>query len=61
MRILVSIDDTDDADSIGTGEIAEIIAAALAGRGLATVGRVTRHQLLVHPTSRTLAQQLDVL
>ena len=49
MRILVSIDDTDDADSKGTGEIAEIIAEALTGAGLATTGRVTRHQLLIHP------------
>ena len=49
MRILVSIDDTDDAESKGTGEIAEIIAAELADEGLARVGRVTRHQLLVHP------------
>jgi hypothetical protein len=49
MRILVSIDDTDDADSKGTGEIAEMLAAGLAGQGLANVGRVTRHQLLIHP------------
>jgi hypothetical protein len=49
MRILVSIDDTDDADSKGTGEIAEMIAAGLAEKGWAQVGRVTRHQLLVHP------------
>jgi phage tail protein X len=49
MRILVSIDDTDDAESKGTGEIAEIIAAELADKGLAHVGRVTRHQLLIHP------------
>jgi hypothetical protein len=49
MRILVSIDDTDDADSKGTGEIAEIIAHGLADKGWASVGRVTRHQLLIHP------------
>ncbi len=49
MRILVSIDDTDDAYSKGTGEIAEMIAAELVARELATVGRVTRHQLLIHP------------
>ncbi|NTU71484.1 MAG: hypothetical protein HGB10_06660 [Coriobacteriia bacterium] len=49
MRILISIDDTDDADSKGTGEIAEIIADSLVAAGLATVGRVTRHQLLIHP------------
>lgn len=49
VRILVSIDDTDDADSKGTGEIAEMIADGLASKGLATIGRVTRHQLLIHP------------
>jgi len=49
MRILVSIDDTDDAYSKGTGEIAEIIADALVSKEWATVGRVTRHQLLIHP------------
>jgi hypothetical protein len=49
MRILVSIDDTDDADSKGTGEIAEMIADGLVAQGLATIGRVTRHQLLIHP------------
>ena len=49
MKILISIDDTDDADSKGTGEIAEIIADGLVAQGWATVGRVTRHQLLIHP------------
>lgn len=49
MRVLISIDDTDDAYSKGTGEIAEIIAGELVSRGLATAGRVTRHQLLIHP------------
>ncbi len=47
--LLISIDDTDDADSEGTGEIAEIIADGLVGKELAAVGRVTRHQLLIHP------------
>lgn len=49
MHILVSIDDTDDIDSRGTGEIAEVLAQVLAGGGLASCGRVTRHQLLIHP------------
>jgi len=49
MRVLISIDDTDDAVSKGTGEIAEIVAAGLADKGWAVVGRVTRHQLLIHP------------
>ncbi|MBN2405415.1 MAG: hypothetical protein JXE06_07525 [Coriobacteriia bacterium] len=49
MKVLISIDDTDDAFSKGTGEIAEMIADTLVGKELASVGRVTRHQLLIHP------------
>jgi hypothetical protein len=49
MRLLIAIDDTDDRDSKGTGEIAEEIAQGLVDKGWATVGRVTRHQLLIHP------------
>lgn len=49
MQVLISIDDTDDADSRGTGEIAELIAATLVSRDVASTGRVTRHQLLIHP------------
>jgi hypothetical protein len=49
MRILISIDDTDDIDTRGTGEIAELLAQGLEEAGLARCGRVTRHQLLVHP------------
>jgi hypothetical protein len=47
--LLISIDDTDDVDSRGTGDIAELLAQGLADEGLAECGRVTRHQLLVHP------------
>jgi hypothetical protein len=49
VRILISIDDTDDIDTRGTGEIAELLAQGLEEAGLARCGRVTRHQLLVHP------------
>lgn len=49
MDLLICIDDTDDADSRGTGDIAELLAQGLADEGLAECGRVTRHQLLVHP------------
>jgi hypothetical protein len=49
VRILISIDDTDDIDTRGTGEIAELLADGLFEAGLALCGRVTRHQLLVHP------------
>jgi hypothetical protein len=49
MQILVSIDDTDDLDSRGTGDVAELMARGLVDSGLAECGRVTRHQLLIHP------------
>ena len=49
MDILVCIDDTDDIETRGTGEIAEILARSLEEAGLARCGAVTRHQLLVHP------------
>jgi hypothetical protein len=49
MDLLICIDDTDDIDSRGTGEIAEVMAEGLEAEGLARCGRVTRHQLLVHP------------
>ena len=49
MDLLICIDDTDDIDSRGTGEIAELMAGGLEEAGLATCGRVTRHQLLIHP------------
>lgn len=49
MRILVSIDDTDDLDSRGTGELASLIADDLERNGWGTSSFVTRHQLLVHP------------
>lgn len=49
MQILLSIDDTDNLESRGTGEIASLIAEALEGNGWGTAGMVTRHQLLVHP------------
>ncbi len=49
MDILICIDDTDDIDSRGTGEIAELLAQGLAEKSLARCGRVTRHQLLIHP------------
>ena len=49
MDLLISIDDTDDMESRGTGEIAELLAQGLTEGGLARCGRVTRHQLLIHP------------
>ena len=49
MQILVSIDDTDNLESRGTGELASIIAEELEANGWGRSGYVTRHQLLVHP------------
>jgi hypothetical protein len=49
MRILLSIDDTDNLESRGTGEIASLIAEAVQLKGWGTTSIVTRHQLLVHP------------
>ena len=49
MHILVSIDDTDNLESRGTGELASLIAEELEAHGWGRAGFVTRHQLLVHP------------
>jgi hypothetical protein len=49
MRILISIDDTDNIESRGTGEIAELLAEGITTNGWGTCGPVTRHQLLIHP------------
>jgi hypothetical protein len=49
MDVLICIDDTDDIESRGTGEVAELMAEGLEGADLARCGRVTRHQLLIHP------------
>lgn len=46
---LIAIDDTDNADSIGTGRLARMLAARLCDEGLIADASVTRHQLLVHP------------
>lgn len=48
-RWLVCIDDTDNADSIGTGRLARRLAGHLERTGLLADASVTRHQLLVHP------------
>lgn len=49
MEIFISIDDTDNIDSRGTGEIAELLARGIMSRGWGNCGAVTRHQLLLHP------------
>lgn len=49
MNILVCIDDTDDIDSRGTGELATMLADHVQRSGWGSASYVTRHQLLVHP------------
>jgi len=49
MKILVAIDDTDNIDSRGTGELAEILSRSLDKNDWGQGGPVTRHQMLVHP------------
>ena len=46
---LVGIDDTDNAESIGTGRLARMLAEHLESRELLAGTSVTRHQFLVHP------------
>ena len=48
MRILIGIDDTDNLESIGTGEVLENLSAALREKRLGHGGFVTRHQLFIH-------------
>lgn len=48
-NLLISIDDTDNHDSPGTGELAAEIADRIRARGWGQTGIVTRHQLFVHP------------
>ncbi len=49
MRLLVAIDDTDNLESVGTGELASILSESLSIKGWGKGGYVTRHQMLVHP------------
>jgi len=49
MKVLICIDDTDNLESRGTGELAENLAAEIQGRKWGHCEFVTRHQLLVHP------------
>lgn len=49
MRLVISIDDTDDLASRGTGEMASLMGETIAERGWGTPSLVTRHQLFLHP------------
>jgi hypothetical protein len=49
MRVLLCIDDTDNIDSRGTGDLAELIAKEIEEKGWGRTYGITRHQLFVHP------------
>lgn len=49
MEVYIGVDDTDNIDSRGTGFLARQLGASLRQAGLAEVGGITRHQLLVSP------------
>jgi hypothetical protein len=49
MKLFVAIDDTDNIDSRGTGELAEMLSRSIGDHNWGRGGRVTRHQMLVHP------------
>jgi len=48
MKVLIAIDDTDNAESRGTGFQARQLGKLIAGKGLGTIWGITRHQLYVH-------------
>ena len=49
MQIILGIDDTDNLESRGTGELASLLATQLEEKGWGQSRFVSRHQLLVHP------------
>lgn len=49
MKIFLCIDDTDNIDSKGTGEVACELAILIEANGWGYCSPITRHQLLIHP------------
>lgn len=49
VRVLVSIDDTDELHGVGTGKLAQMLAEAIQEKGWGICRPITRHQLFVHP------------
>jgi hypothetical protein len=49
VRILISIDDTDNLETPGTGHLASALSDLIEKNGLGKGSPVTRHQLYVHP------------
>lgn len=48
MRIIIGVDDTDNADSISTIDLLENMCDALRDNGLARIGFITCHRLCIH-------------
>lgn len=63
MDLLICIDDTDNLQAPGTGKLAHRLGELMKEEGLGTPGRITRHQLFVHPdvpyTSHNSAMCMD--
>jgi len=53
MKIVLCIDDTDNLESRGTGELASILAREIEENSWGMSRFITRHQLLVHPDTRS--------
>lgn len=49
MKVFISIDDTDNLESIGTGHLAARLISQIEENGWGTGSFITRHQLFVHP------------
>lgn len=47
-HLLICIDDTDNIESIGTGQVLENMCCALHAQGFGESGFISRHQLLIH-------------
>lgn len=47
-KLLICIDDTDNLESIGTGQLLELMCRELHQQGLGDAGFVSRHQLFIH-------------
>lgn len=48
MKLLLCIDDTDNMESIGSGELLQIMGGELFDKGLGRQSYISRHQLFVH-------------
>ncbi len=49
INVIIGIDDTDNAESKGTGSIASEMCELIEGKGWGTCDFITRHQLFLHP------------